>query len=326
MSNTFNLLIGLCLSVYSMNLFGQSYSNQNTTIQIYALSNPNRNLLDNTSKDSIGNYGYTLLNFNASIPLYKSKFKKENPKFFLIKLTPTFSYQSLDLSFLKNKQNIFRIGTSVSSITYNGKKSIYIANINAFIANDDYTIYHPQVRYSGAFMYQYIKSKKISYNLGLIYTYNFGRGILLPILGLNIKTDKHTGFNINLPLGITYFNRNNNKYFYKISLKPRGNVATLTNQFGEFNTQANTVVLRQRESTLNYLGIFKPSDKFNFTFQAGLALNRHLYMSENTSGVLVNIIQSKVNNNLYIQLGFIYRIIKNNKATFTDDELDELVY
>ncbi len=309
-----------------MNLLGQNSSLNNTTFQVSSLSVPNRNLIDLTTKDSIGNYGYKLLNFNASIPLYKSKFNIENPKFLVIKLTPTFSYQSLNLSFLKNKQNIFRIGTSLSSVSFNGKKSIYFAHINAFIANDDYTIYHPQVRYSGAFMYQYIKSKKTSYNLGLIYTYNFGKGILLPLLGVKVKTDKNSGVNFYLPLGITYFNQNKEKYTYKISLKPRGNVATITNQFGEFNTQASSVVLRQRESTLNYTGVYKSSQHIKFTFQTGIALNRHFYISDNSTGSPVNIVQSKVKNSFYLQIGFIYKLQKKEKATYTDDELDELIY
>ncbi|MBI3232955.1 MAG: hypothetical protein HYZ42_02765 [Bacteroidetes bacterium] len=161
-------------------------------------------------KDSIGQYGFKNYIISARVPLYKKSIAETTgslPRTSILTLNSLFGYQSTELSWLSNKQNIIRGNIGVSGLHFDGKKNMFLGTVNAFIANDDYTIYKPQVRYSAVFIYNHTTPKNNSYHLGLAYVYTFGRAITIPTVGVRFKLNEKSKLNINFPFGIAYFHR-----------------------------------------------------------------------------------------------------------------------
>jgi hypothetical protein len=271
--------------------------------------------------DSItGQYGFQTYTVQGLIPIYK-KYKDKGqalPAFTSISLQGSVGFQQMTLTWLNNKQNIYRGSLGLIGFHYNGFKSLYMGSIQAFMANDNYTIAHPFIRPSAYFVYNRMTRKNYSYKVGLAYTYNFGRALFLPVLGIRFKTSSHATLAINFPSGISYAYKTT-KAKHSFYLRQRGNVATLTNQFGEFNTRADQVRLRSSERQLGWGMRRTLNSHFILTTDIGFGVRRKLLVSDQADhSSPINFKVADVANNLYIQAGFLYRFKKKTEKRADD--------
>lgn len=322
--------IGLVIS----SLIGKAQKNYynplgSSGLSLQLAATPNRNIYSNaTTMDSAeGTFGFKNLDLSAQFVLYK-KVTSEGG-FRLLNLVPFYSYQRMQLGWLLNPQHIIRTGIRASGYYAQTPKHIWMIQGGAFASNDDYTIYHPTIRYQFNAIYHHKSSEKYAWSAGLWYNYNFGRGLWIPLVNFDFKVGDRKRLRLGFPSGIQYAVYKSVGNFWTFSLSPRGQVATLTNQFGEFNTQAPTVQLRGREILLNGKYIHPAGKQGRWFLEAGLAGRRKLSVSDAVGYNIQNFKTATISGTFSFRCGYAINFSLHKKTSSTnirDEELEELMY
>jgi hypothetical protein len=125
---------------------------------------------------------------------------------------------------------------------------------------DEYTINNPTWRYNASFLYNRMVNKKFKYRIGLTYTYLFGEGNLLPIVGGTYRFNQKNILLVNLPYNITYRHVINSNLSAGLFLKPNGSMNRFMNR-NYFDSSYNTVLFRRSSYLLGANVIYKISPK-----------------------------------------------------------------
>ena len=105
-------------------------------------------------------------------------------------------------------------------------------------------------------------------------------------------------------------------------MRPNGNVANLTNQFGEFQTRADEVVLRQSEYRGGWQGRYKLK-QWVVSADVSYSFYRHLFASERSTGKTVNYASSILKPVTVFSIGLVYNFKNLKKKNQLDiNELD----
>ena len=180
-----------------------------TSINLDLFGTKERNLIANSAKLKKVKYSFSEFSLGFYTPLYSytsskiadNKLYKSN---FTLFATASFVTSSPDFSFYRTDKSFTRISAGLRAWYFNGNKSLWMLNVSPFIAEDNISIKHPQWRMYGDLVYSRVVSKKFSYRLGASYTFRFGKGGFVPVLGVRIGDyDKHF-LSIQLPRNISY--------------------------------------------------------------------------------------------------------------------------
>ncbi len=233
----------------------------------------------------------------------------------------------MTLDWLNDKPNIIRANLSLSGFYTNGKKDVLQFVSNAYLGNDEYTINsNPAFRQTGMGMWTHKIKNKVSYQVGWAYSYMFGLGIALPVVGVTVNPTKKSTLNINFPYGITYKYFVNDHFSNRLYMRPNGNVANLTNQFGEFHTRADEVVLRQSEYRAGWQGRYK-LNQWVVSADVSYSFYRHLFASERSTGNSVNYAASILKPVTVFSIGIVYNfknLKKKNQLNINELDLNNL--
>ncbi|HKR06788.1 MAG TPA: DUF6268 family outer membrane beta-barrel protein [Bacteroidia bacterium] len=174
-------------------------------------------------------------------------------------------------------------GTLGASIIYNsGNKNTWLGGFNAGIAEDIKTLSSYSIRYTGHVLFKHKVNGNFSYHAGFVYSFVYGRGLPLPILGCIIRTGDKSKLKITLPLSISYMLKTNEFNMLTFFIQPDGNAyqfATLNDTFFYPNNDA-IVKFRSRNIKLGANYKMASGDRFHFTPEIGYSLKRNISFSE----------------------------------------------
>ncbi|MBX7181194.1 MAG: hypothetical protein K1X82_03695 [Bacteroidia bacterium] len=233
---------------------------------------------------------------------------------------------------------LINLNLGLNYFWFNGKKSAITTGIFGYCNEDNFTLSNPTVRYTGYIQWRYSLSSKVALRVGTVYTFLLGRGIPLPIFGINWRMSPKVLLNINFP-----FNANLNwtpgkQNMIRFFMQPNGGVSNFGNAKADLGTLSDQVILRRREYKVgaSYLQYIK--GKFNFSFEAGILCLRKITITplnkKNDIGAGLDrtenkYFDSKIAPAPYINLGIGYRFgkvppIKRKPKSKPSGELDGL--
>lgn len=319
------------LLVYSFVIKAQSdaYNPIGTSgVSVQLGTTPNKNIypLSSQSDSAEGNFGYKNLDLSANFVLYKKVTAEGGFK--LLNLSPFYSYQRMQLGWLLNPQHIIRTGVRATGFYAKNPKHIWMIQGGAFASNDDYTIYKPTIRYHFSGIYHHKSSEKYAWSAGLLFNYNFGRAWWIPFFQTDFSVGQGKRLRIGFPSGIQYAYYRKTGQFWTIKLSPRGQVATLTNQFGEFATHAPTVQLRYREWVLAWKYYHHAGTQGRWFIETALCGGRKLYVSDGIGISLNNFQTGAVKRTLSLCAGYTFHFSPKKKSNppISEEDLDNLIY
>lgn len=217
---------------------------------------------------------------------------------------------------------LLNLNLGLNYFWYNGKKSAITTGVFAYCNEDHVTINHPTIRYTGYIQWRYSLSSKFALRIGTVYTFLLGRGIPLPIFGLNWRMAPKLLLNFNFP-----FNANLNwtpgkQNMIRFFMQPNGGVTNFGNAKADLGTLSDVVIVRRREYKVgaSYLQYIK--GKFNFSAEIGIVCLRKVTITpvnkKNDIGAGLDKQESKFFDSRlapapYLSLGIGYRFGKSPK-------------
>ena len=144
---------------------------------------------------------------------------------------------------------------------------------------DEYTINNPTWRYNASFLYSRMVNTKFKYRIGLTYTYLFGEGNLLPIVGGTYRFNQKNILLVNLPYNITYRHVFNPNLSAGLFLKPNGSMNRFMNR-NYFDSSYNTVLFRRSSYLLGANVIYKISPKFRLMADLAISSKQQLRFTQ----------------------------------------------
>jgi hypothetical protein len=213
-------------------------------------------------------------------------------------------------SFLETQHQLIG-GTAGASIIYNsGNKNTWLGGANAGIAEDQFTLSAYSLRFTGHFLFKHKVSGNFSYHAGLVYSFVYGRGLPLPILGCIIRTSDKSKLKITFPLSISYMIKTSEYNMLTFFILPDGNASdfsTLHDNFfaGNYDEIAK-FQLRNNKVGVNYnVGM---GTRFHFTPEAGMLFKRKISFSEGSYSSNESFFANEVNPAPYVKISLRFLI------------------
>ncbi len=220
--------------------------------------------LGNQKYDSNANtFGLGQSSLSLNLPLYHSNYTKSEyglKRFLYIGFQPSLVLSSANFENTALDRKLINFSLGFNGIYFSGIKNLYLLSLRPMLNEDEYTINNPTWRYNASFLYNRMVNKKFKYRIGLTYTYLFGEGNLLPIVGGTYRFNQKNILLVNLPYNITYRHVINSNLSTGLFLKPNGSMNRFMNR-NYFDSSYNTVLFRRSSYLLGANVIYKISPK-----------------------------------------------------------------
>lgn len=260
--------------------------------------------------DTSGHFGFDKVSLAFQLPLFTRMQKGTKAGSFgytgLLLNTggscsfPNFSFGSLNTQYL-----FFHMG--LKGFFYGGRKTVYIAGINSFVAEDKNTLNKPLLRFNGSAMLIHRVSSAFSYIVGASYSFVYGSGYPFPILGARLNLGKRSKLNMVLPFSVTYrylFGEHNDICLF---LKPDGGISRISNSKNEFVGHPEILTMKQRAFQLGASVTLFAGSRFGITPLAGFHGKRSLKIADKESKSSDFFFNEKINTGFFFGLGLKYR-------------------
>ena len=298
------LLLCLFVQTVSAQLF---FGNR---MQFTQLSIDYKTLPTRSIKQPDSNYKYTSHEFgmNAFVPVYSKQFEHAEQKNNLgIFVTPTLRFSNFNLSYLPSRIFI-NAGFGLGTYYHFKQKNTLTTLLQAQVNEDEFTINNALLRYGGILVYTRKSSERFSYYLGATYTYVFGDGYLLPIIGARFKMGKTSQLMIALPYHINFTHRFNSTLRLSVSLKPNGGINRYQNRYA-FNTNDEVLMMRRRSLVLGTSLYYQLKNNLLLGGElAAVFAHKVIFTTQDNSQIFVT---NTIANGLQLNLRLIWRPWQN---------------
>ena len=229
-------------------------------------------------------YSSARANATFSYPLLSRRFSLTNDltyRTMVILANAHAGYGLPQFTFIDTQHQLLNGNAGLSFIYNSGGKNTIVANATAGVAEDLQTIKSFQLRFGGLVILKHKFSGDFSGLAGIHYSFMYGRGIPLPVLGAIIRAGNKAKFKIILPVSISYMRKLNEFDMLTIFVSPEGGQNNICN-CGDtiFSGQPDVIRFRNRafKGGANVkIGI---NDRFHVTPEIGYLFKRSISFSE----------------------------------------------
>ncbi len=272
-----NLLLGSILILFSAKAIAQGGVSlfSSGSIGISYTFEPERKF-----KNANGGYKYNAVGLNAKIPLFGNR-GNGSGHFYETFLHADVQTTSTTFGFINNTRNFLNGSFGLGGVIFSGGKNSYLMNASVGLAADNDVINKKNTRYrfAGSFIVNHQHSNTTMYQYGAVFSYAFGKPLLLPVLGIRTKISSNWTFSTILPVEVSFIDKLNAKTGLSFSIRPAGNRFQFDNQ-GNFSTASSTVFLQLREFQLGAALYYKISNDFTVSGDMGFLLGSKLNFIE----------------------------------------------
>lgn len=183
------------------------------------------------------------------------------------------------ISLIKSDHLLVNFSASVNAL-YNGNKNTWQGTFTASLAEDNYTLALPRIRFAGSLLYTRRASLHFAYTLGAAYSYIYGEGIFLPLIGSTVRIDADDRIAALLPMHVSWIHTYSFNNIMRVYVAPAGGVNRFRNNDGLFPNAPDVIFFRRREFKAGVLWRVKPAPPLIISFGGGILAKRHIYFSE----------------------------------------------
>ena len=273
--------------------------------------------LGNQKYDSNANtFGLGQSSLALNLPLYHSNYTKSEyglKRFLFIGFQPSLVLSSANFENTALDRKLINFSLGFNGIYFSSIKNLYLLSLRPILNEDEYTINNPIWRYNASFMYSRMVNTKFKYRIGLTYTYLFGEGNLLPIVGGTYRFNQKNILLVNLPYNITYRHVINSNLTAGLFLKPNGSMNRFMNR-NYFDSSYNTVLFRRTSYLLGANIICKISPKFRLMADLAISSKQQLRFTQDAERDGKSYYEASVKPTYYLSLKLLWMPFAAPKA------------
>ena len=291
----------LLLLVACSNIFAQDSKTKvlddefriRTALNIDFFSTKQVGLIAKSKKLAAVNYGFSEFSLGFYTPVFSLSSKKiaDNKTYrsnFTLLATGSFVKSNPTFDFFTTERHFIRVSGGLRALYFNGNKSLWMANVSPFIAEDNISIKNPKWRMYGDLIYSRVVNKNFSYRLGLSYTYRFGGGGLIPVLGIRIGDYNKHFLSIQFPRNISYNVKLSPKIYIGAFIRPNGGIYRFKlnkpdHSLVQSNIENKNVVMTRTDYLSGLMLNYAATPNIYLSFNTGFVYNRTVELSQNNN-------------------------------------------
>ena len=268
-----SILLAIGILLLTGSSFAQRMDLTGGTVSVGRTETPDRAL-----KDTSGSYGNHSLNIHVSLPLFGNREKLEgnktkdsHVKFYQTSIHAGYTTGTTDIGVINQQRNFYSGSAGLGGLFYNGQNNIIQADANLGFSADQQSFEAHDVapRFSGSFIIHHTSSPTLSLQYGAVFTYVYGRPMLLPVFGIR-KKFSGSSWSVSgiLPLNLQVTDRLNKNMGLSFFIRPSGDRFQIQNQ-NYFNSTATTLYMGLRQFEAGSSFYYRLSKSFSFDASAG---------------------------------------------------------
>ncbi len=273
--------------------------------------------LGNQKYDSNANtFGLGQNSISLNLPLYHSNYTKSEyglKRSLYIGFQPSLVLSSANFENTALDRKLINFSLGFNGIYFSCIKNLYLLSLRPMLNEDEYTINNPTWRYNASFLYNRMVNKKFKYRIGLTYTYLFGEGNLLPIVGGTYRFNQKNILLVNLPYNITYRHVINSNLSAGLFLKPNGSMNRFMNR-NYFDSSYNTVLFRRSSYLLGANVIYKISPKLLLMADLAISSKQQLRFTQDAERDGKSYYEASVKPTFYLSIKLLWMPFAAPKA------------
>ena len=290
------IFILLCQGSYALALSGDSTSVSNKKapknyirpcIFTNSYSTPEKKVDDVRLKS----YKYSQFNFGFYAPLFtNTKFKDDSTRIATFHLLATGSFVSAKpyLGGFNIQYAYYKTSLGLRAITADGGKNTWFFDAAPFVAEDfnsetGTSKTSPTWRFYGSIIYNRTASKNFSYRLGVVKTYVFGRGIILPFAGVRFGPLDGVHYSIWFPKSMSVDFPMGKKFWGSVFMKPMGGIYNFYNPDTTFRKNDHIIQFGRYEYLLGFNAEYRPNSHFSVNVGLGFSGKRIIGFADNNN-------------------------------------------
>lgn len=207
----------------------------------------------------------------------------------------------------------FQNQSTLSAVFFSGPKNLWLGSVGGNWIGDARQVGKSTFLPLSTFVFHRRVSSHWAYSGGVAYTFLFGQGLVLPILGFRYRPSDHKILTIFLPFSISYRIRHTPLLTSQFQVRPMGRFGVWhTSAFSQSQTKEH-VFFRSRALALGYTGTTPLSDRWQIRFGLSVLVRRKLWVSNKQRGGFQsaqNFFSGSVQNGLLAELGIRYSFRK----------------
>ncbi len=248
-------------------------------LEISADTFPNRSF-----ETTNGEYGSHSGRLNVNIPLGSTHLRPQKGILaYQFMAQANFSGASPDITFLSQDHRLYTGALAFTSVMLSRSKNLYVASVGATAAEDEETIGSPTGRFFGAGLVAHRLGKKTTLIYGGAFTYVFGRGLPLPIIGAIWRLNPKWNLTAMAPFNFVAHYRATDKVSMRIRTGAAGNRFRFSNQ-GDFPGEPETLYLHVSQWRTTGEVEWRMSDDVALLAQAGTTRTTRFDLSADARG------------------------------------------
>ncbi len=293
--------------------FGFAQNATATFVEVDVDQTQERNL-----QNSSNTYSTKSISLNLNIPLRRDV-NESSLTYSYLGIRPYINRTVSDLNLFYNSHIFYQSGINGLAMKSNKKKSGFIIvtidfqGDNKFISNITPII-------SGAGLYRYKPSPKYGWLAGLAYSFSYGRGLPLPILGFTYGNYNSWNFNFIVPLSFSFSSPKSNKGGITFLFSPKGFINRIENE--SYITLTDNNFFRSNGFYFGISGFYKITTRIFASLEIGGITRRKLSVSDANSSIHESIWSSSVENSPVLNFKILYSFKSSNMV---DELLNSIV-
>ncbi len=314
--------------VFSFFLFLTKSNAQSTNLNSFSIKSNFRTTLNADFIDTVGKFNSNEFSLGFNLPVYNHYFKNRVGKTafygFSFQNNNTIIYNHI--GFLAANNDLYNISFGLRALYFTGNKNIWLTKISSNFFEDEFSISNPKPRFSGVFLFNRMVNRRFNYHLGLSYKYSFGYAAILPVAGLKYQFADKWKLIVFLPFHISTQYKVNDKLWFDAKFNASGAISYYTNKNNLFGQSKEEMLFRKRANVFAINAKYRLNSNLLLNASIGREGNRTIYFSDIKSEINkepVNYFKSKIQSNLFINIGFAFKFgKKKNSIDFDNDTID----
>jgi len=267
--------------------------------------------------DSPGNtYSLNRITIGMVLPLLSKKIPALNdslsPNRLGLTLNPSLSYSRLRLSYFPQERVLINHQVTLSSYYFFSQKNALFFNLRGLYNEDEFTIKNPELRYNASLMYTRKVSQRFSYYAGATYSYVYGEGLWLPLLGARFSWGTTSRLNILLPMQVSYRTRLSGNTRLLVYAHPEGGVNRFENRLNVSDSLQKTVVFRRQSFALGAAFTWQVKNNLSVVVDPALLFAQRISFTRDGERKGTAFIDNSLHRGFQLQLKLIWRPWQNS--------------
>jgi hypothetical protein len=262
------------------------------------------------------NYQFSSLSVGMLLPVYsrlvKTSPETESPSRLILTVRPSMSYSLVHISSLNQERLLLNPQFSVGSYYLWRTKHKMILNGRVMLNEDEFTINNPDPRYTFSALYAHKIHPQFSYYGGLAYSYVFGEGKFLPLLGGYFSWGNRSSVSLIFPVQAAYRMQATPNIRLSFYARPQGGINRYENRLTVTDSTQKILIFRRKCVSLGVTASFRIQPNLTFVMDPSFLVAQKISFTEEDASGGQKLADNSLDKGFQIRLALLWRPWQNS--------------